>query len=887
MAIKKKFIHFKKKESFQRELDAGNILNTSIVFIADAKQIYLNGTYFSENTLFNLSELLDNISGELKETDTVNEAVIKLYKMLSNDTDIIKVLVQEINDLETNITERLDTTDEVVAAALTNLNQTLEGLKYQEEINKINELLAPIDFNIIDLGLPSGTLWCDRNIGAESPEDIGLYFAWGEITGYSKEEIEQGIRTFSANTYKYGQSMTKYNDTDKKVELDNEDNAAYTLFGKDWDLPTPTQVNELIANTTCTQTLNGLLLTSKINSNTLFLPYSGKNGSLQSGVQHRLWLKERSSMSYRSAYFMQVFTSSLGMRDENSRYEGLNIRPVTSATNPSSTFKNIYTKTETEQCIDNKLINYAKLDEYGKVNLNVIPYSSGSEYIANVKYDANVNDSSISNSTSITSRLSTEYSGQYFFLAPKLSVYAYNGNREANANSSNLVQERGLVKALEPYVKLTDGLIPAQYLPSYVDDVLEFPLLEAFPTPGETGKIYVDTTENRTYRWSGTQYTEIGKSLSLGETSSTAYAGDKGAANAAKVINLEENLNKAISDIAIYPFDGFTDSFDNETSKPNGTILWGPSGFKIKVNGEWITDLPNYIAPGMLGGGGGPRVDRLFRYNNVLYRFQNLSDGDTLVPAVPLATDETHGIIKVNGVTDNINKSIYTNSNGEIGLGVGSGVVTGNTRVSLTEDIGFGEVGFDNNSTELTPTVKLYVYDGSRELGENNLNLVEEKGLHATLQNYPKLGSDNRLSVNIIPINNVFDGTAYPSKTGTSSPVITKITNTDRVLGTLTNVYVYDGSRDLISDSINLVEEKGLYSVINPIQENLDDIEADINGLDTSLVNLANVVANKVTVVEGKDLSSNDYTDADKTKLTGLREYTLATNSDIDAIING
>ena len=125
MAIKKKFIHFKKKESFQRELDAGNILNTSIVFIADAKQIYLNGTYFSENTLFNLSELLDNISGELKETDTVNEAIIKLYKMLSNDTDIIKVLVQEINDLETNITERLDTTDEVVAAALTNLNQTL------------------------------------------------------------------------------------------------------------------------------------------------------------------------------------------------------------------------------------------------------------------------------------------------------------------------------------------------------------------------------------------------------------------------------------------------------------------------------------------------------------------------------------------------------------------------------------------------------------------------------------------------------------------------------------------------------------------------------------------------------------------------------------------
>lgn len=67
-------------------------------------------------------------------------------------------------------------------------------------------------------------------------------------------------------------------------------------------------------------------------------------------------------------------------------------------------------------------------------------------------------------------------------------------------------------------------------MPSYVDDVLEYTNKSSFPTTGETGKIYVDTSTNKTYRWSGTAYVEISASLALGETSSTAYAGDKGKA---------------------------------------------------------------------------------------------------------------------------------------------------------------------------------------------------------------------------------------------------------------------------------------------------------------------------------------------------------------------
>lgn len=75
------------------------------------------------------------------------------------------------------------------------------------------------------------------------------------------------------------------------------------------------------------------------------------------------------------------------------------------------------------------------------------------------------------------------------------------------------------------------GKVPAAQLPSYVDDVLEFSTKDQFPQTGETGKIYVAKDTNLTYRWTGTQYLEISQSLALGETSSTAYPGDKGKAN--------------------------------------------------------------------------------------------------------------------------------------------------------------------------------------------------------------------------------------------------------------------------------------------------------------------------------------------------------------------
>lgn len=98
-----------------------------------------------------------------------------------------------------------------------------------------------------------------------------------------------------------------------------------------------------------------------------------------------------------------------------------------------------------------------------------------------------------------------------------------------SSTSTNPVQNKVIYGAISSKADLdTSGKVLSSQLPSYVDDVLEYSAKSNFPSTGESGKIYVDTATNLTYRWSGSIYVEISQSLALGETSSTAYRGDRG-----------------------------------------------------------------------------------------------------------------------------------------------------------------------------------------------------------------------------------------------------------------------------------------------------------------------------------------------------------------------
>lgn len=121
----------------------------------------------------------------------------------------------------------------------------------------------------VDLGLPSGTLWATCNVGANSPEEYGDYFAWGETT--AKE-------TYYLDTYKYydGSNWTKY--TDHLTILEASDDAATANWGSGWRMPTYDEMKELKNNCTVTWTIqngvNGCLFTGS-NGNSIFLPAAG------------------------------------------------------------------------------------------------------------------------------------------------------------------------------------------------------------------------------------------------------------------------------------------------------------------------------------------------------------------------------------------------------------------------------------------------------------------------------------------------------------------------------------------------------------------------------------------------------------------------------------
>ena len=122
------------------------------------------------------------------------------------------------------------------------------------------------------------------------------------------------------------------------------------------------------------------------------------------------------------------------------------------------------------------------------------------------------------------------------------------------------------------------GKVPSSQLPSFVDDVIEVADYNHLPATGETGKIYVTLDTNKTYRWGGTEYVEISESLALGETSSTAYRGDRG-----KIAYDHSQLtsgnphNVTKSDIGL----GNVDNTSDSTKKTNftGSIASGNTGF--------------------------------------------------------------------------------------------------------------------------------------------------------------------------------------------------------------------------------------------------------------------------------------------------------------------
>ncbi len=175
----------------------------------------------------------------------------------------------------------------------------------------------------VDLGMPSGTKWATRNVGASVAEECGEYFAWGE--------------TFGKDTYAAENSKTLGNsDFDREISGDKDADCAAATWGGTWKMPTGEQVKELLDNCNVAWTehngANGIKCPSKKNGRWIFLPAAGTKGSVGNanfvGVLGHYWCGTPYSDNSFSAYNLYFNEGETVLNWDLRRY-GNSVRPVT------------------------------------------------------------------------------------------------------------------------------------------------------------------------------------------------------------------------------------------------------------------------------------------------------------------------------------------------------------------------------------------------------------------------------------------------------------------------------------------------------------------------------------------------------------------------------
>ena len=187
----------------------------------------------------------------------------------------------------------------------------------------------------VDLGLPSGTLWADRNIGAKSPTDYGAYFSWGNTTPHypKKGENDWG---YEENAFDYSFNSVEYKKTEGAEcdkDLDLQHDAAYMNTDGLWMTPTKEQFQELFDNCIVSRKtingVNGLLFISNINGNSVFFPAAGYGYSTSLSRRSSYgYYWSRSWYSSDDGYNLYFDSGGVNPQNNNNRYNGFSVRAV-------------------------------------------------------------------------------------------------------------------------------------------------------------------------------------------------------------------------------------------------------------------------------------------------------------------------------------------------------------------------------------------------------------------------------------------------------------------------------------------------------------------------------------------------------------------------------
>lgn len=241
-----------------------------------------------------------------------------------------------------------ETKGDTIQAALTGLSYgmqywyrayvTLDGQTLDDEVKTFTaKPFTAVPGEAVDLGL--SVKWSSTNLGAMSPEDYGEHFAWGEVI--PKNFYGFNFYQWSDDTYTI---MTKYNTSDTygpvdgKAELkdyDYEDDAARQALGGQWRIPTHAECDELLNGCTWIWTtqngVNGRLVTSNVNGNSIFLPAAGfwiDDDFRYAGALGIYWSSYVRTDKPGYAWTFSFDPDDVGLYTDL-RYHGYTVRPVT------------------------------------------------------------------------------------------------------------------------------------------------------------------------------------------------------------------------------------------------------------------------------------------------------------------------------------------------------------------------------------------------------------------------------------------------------------------------------------------------------------------------------------------------------------------------------
>ena len=279
---------------------------------------------------------LSVVNSAITATSATNTFTIALsnFTVAENETSTIYFMLAPTNLVGETLEITLsDERGEYIKYEVVGKN-FVAGTAYAYTLTEGEKFGASIPVNAVDLGLPSCTLWADRNVGAATPEAYGDYFAWGETD--PKDYYDWSTYKWCNGSY---DTLTKYctnslyGTVDNKTTLDLEDDAAYVNMGSEWRMPTTTEQRELMDNCTWTWTtqngVNGYKVTGK-NGNNLFLPAAGGrydsylDGVGSGGVYWSSSLYE----SYPNGAYPLAFDSSFYNWGFSDRYYGRLVRAV-------------------------------------------------------------------------------------------------------------------------------------------------------------------------------------------------------------------------------------------------------------------------------------------------------------------------------------------------------------------------------------------------------------------------------------------------------------------------------------------------------------------------------------------------------------------------------